>query len=478
MTSLLKPTSVRARLTLWYIGVLTLVLTVYLVVVFVFQYGLLASQIYHAEIQDVETTEGLLFFDRQQALQLRQDYYTHPQSHLLVDRLMEVRTLDNVTLYRTENLGDMTLGGQHQKPNEGESTFNERTTRLADGTWVLMISHRHPVAGRMLLIRLGYSLSPLASRMEHFLLALLLALPLALIAAGFAGSKIARRALEPLNLMALRAEQINATNLSDRLHVENEDDELGRMARVFNSLFLRLERSFAQLQRFTADAAHELKTPLASLRAVGEHALSLEPGTEGYRDAISSMLEETARLNQTVEGLLLISRAEAGQMTLQITTFPLRELMDSVIALLEVVLDERHITFTEPNPEAAGALVLADRTLLRTSILNVIHNAAKFSPVGSTITATYDTLDRDGRTFLRLSVADQGPGIAPEDQQRVFERFYRIRAAHAAPVEGAGLGLAIAHLTLHSMGGAISFDPTTPFGALCHLEIPTTARES
>ncbi len=472
----LRPKSVRIRLTLWYVGVLTVVLAVYLVVVYIFQYGLLTTQIYHDEIQDVETVEGLLYFDNHGVLQLRQDYYSHPQSHLLVDRLMEIHDLAGNVLYRSDTLGAMVLGGT-QKEDEGASSFNERMVHLADGTHVLMISHRHPVEGKMLLIRLGYGLTPLAVRMQRFLLSLLLALPLALIVAGFAGYQIAGRALAPLDSMAARAEQITASNLHGRLEIEDEDDELGRMARVLNSLLSRLERSFAQLQRFTADAAHELKTPLASIRAVGEGVLHDGESRGAYREAISSMLEETARLNQTVEGLLLISSAEAGEITLQVATFPLKEVVAGIIILLDVVMEEKHIRLVQQNELIAESLVVADRILLRTCILNVLHNALKFSPANSSVTITYDRIERNGRDFIRLSILDHGPGISEQDRQRVFERFFRVREARELAIQGAGLGLAIAKLAIESNGGDIYFEPNHANGALCHIEVPA-AHES
>ncbi|MBB5329180.1 signal transduction histidine kinase [Edaphobacter lichenicola] len=161
----------------------------------------------------------------------------------------------------------------------------------------------------LFLIRLGYSMAPLQDRMLRFFFLLLVAAPIGLILAGFAGYRIAKRALLPLDLMAARAESITASNLNDRIVVEHPHDELGHMAKVLNHLLERLEQAFVQLQRFTADAAHELRTPLSSLRATGEVALQESRNESGYRESIGSMLEETTRLNQTIDGLLLLARA-------------------------------------------------------------------------------------------------------------------------------------------------------------------------
>ena len=254
-------TSLRTRLTLWYVGVLALLLVVYATVVFAFQYVVLTRQLYHDEVQDVITVEGLFFFDETGSLRLKQDYYSRPQSHLLVDRFLEVRDLSGSILYSSPTLQGMSLGGS-LGPGEGDKGFDERIVRLNDGTHLFAVSHIHSMQGRTVIIRLGYDLAPLRARMFQFFLLLFIAVPLALILAAFAGQAIARRALRPLERMTARAERITASNLGERLDVANERDELGNMARVFNHLLERLEQAFRQLQRFTADASHELRTPL------------------------------------------------------------------------------------------------------------------------------------------------------------------------------------------------------------------------
>ena len=302
---------IRTRLTFWYVTTLTAVLAIYIVTVFAFQYALLKHQIYHDEVQDVETVEGLLYFSPDGSLHLNQSYHSHASSLLLTDRLMEVRDLSGTVLYRSATLRGMALGGS-VTPTEGDQDYNQHVASLADGARALVISHRHPVQGRMVLIRLGYGLTPLRERMVRFFLLLLLAVPLTLLLAGFVGYQVARRALSPLQAMANRTEQITASNLHERLQLANEADELGQMGRVVNQLLARLEHSFHQLQRFTENAAHELRTPLASIRSVGEQALVEDASRLSHREAIGSMLEETARLHQTIEGLLLLAKTESG----------------------------------------------------------------------------------------------------------------------------------------------------------------------
>jgi signal transduction histidine kinase len=466
----IRPANIRTRLALWYLVILASILTIYIVVVFTFQYALLKRQIFHDEIQDVETVEGLMYFDALGKVHLREDYHSHPQSRLLEDRLMEVHDLSGNLLYRSDSLKGEMLGGASW-PDEGANSYSQRSIQLNDGTRVLLISHLHPLESKLVLIRLGYSMAPLHERMLYFFWILLLATPFALVLAGFAGYSIARRALRPLDQMARRAEQITANNLHDRITVENPHDELGHMARVLNHLLERLQQSFIQLQRFTADAAHELRTPLAALRNTGEVTLQAEIPEEGYRNAIGSMLEETMRLNQTIDALLLLAKAETSRFDDLQTSFLLTELVDEILALLDVLIEERHITIEHEGKQAATEPIFADRSLIRIAFLNVLHNAIKFSPDNSILKILYSRKEGD-RSFQRVCIQDSGPGIASGEHQRVFERFFTSNPIDRSAHSGAGLGLSISKLIIDRNGGKIYFNPAIAHGATCCIELP------
>jgi len=461
--------SIRTRLTLWYVSVLALLLLTYAVIVFAFQYVTLTKQIFHDEVQDIATVEGLLYFDSHGDLQLRQDYYSRPQSHLLIDRMMEVRDLSGVVLYRSSTLRGSPLGGPIQ-PHEGDTSFNERILRLADGRHVFVISHVHGMNGRTLIIRLGYSLVPLRDRMWQFLIMLLIALPIALALAAFAGQAIAKRALKPLEEMTVRAEGISANNLHDRLAVANPTDELGNLAAVFNHLLQRLEQAFQQLHRFTADAAHELRTPLASLRTVGEVSIGTERTAEEYREAISSILEETEVLSKTIDSLLLLARAEVTQTGSNIQSFPIGVLLSEVLNLVAVLIEERQITVIREGDALGASIVRGDRGLLRVAVLNVIHNAVKFSPNNSIIRVAFERPAL--APVIRLTIEDHGPGFSAGEHDRVFERFYRGSAEPVGSQNGTGLGLSITKLVVERMGGIVWFDKDFTAGARCTIELP------
>jgi signal transduction histidine kinase len=466
-----RPANIRTRLAIWFVAILASILVVYIAAVIIFQYVLLERQIFHDEIQDVETVEGLLYFDPKGVLHLQENYHSHPQSRLLEDRLMEIRDLSGNVLYRTETLNGQILGGA-SLPDEGASSYNERSTRLSDGTRVLLISHLHPIQDKLVLIRLGYGMAPLQDRMLRFFLLLLVATPIGLILAGFAGYRIAKRALLPLDLMAARAESITASNLDDRIVVEHPHDELGHMAKVLNHLLERLEQAFVQLQRFTADAAHELRTPLSSLRATGEVALQESLTESGYRESIGSMLEETTRLNQTIDGLLLLARAETTRSGGANTSFSLTELIDEILVLLDVLLEERHITVRQDGNDGGRTLLFADRSLVRVALLNVLHNAVKFSPNQSTIHIGFSCHETDRGVFQRVCVHDSGPGITTGEVTQVFERFFTSSSPNTSKYSGSGLGLSIAKLIADRNGGQIFFDLSVEHGAKCCIDLP------
>jgi heavy metal sensor kinase len=463
----LRPTNIRTRLTLWYVGVLALLLVAYAMVVFAFQYAALTHQLYHDEVQDVVTVEGLLTFDQYGKLHLTDNYYSRPQSHLLIDRLMEVRDLSGSVLYQSATLHGMSLGGP-LKSGEGDRAFDERILELKDGSHAFVISHIHTMQGLTVVIRLGYDLAPLRARMFQFFLLLLVAIPVALLIAALAGQAIARRALRPLDRMTLRAERITASNLAERLEVANPNDELGSMARVFNLLLQRLEEAFEQLKRFTADASHELRTPLAAIRTISEVALEKSNDADAYRDALSSVLEESARLNQTVDGLLLLAMAERS-LTQTHPAFVFSDLVDEVVSLLEILGEEREVRIVQQHLKQGKVEVHADRALMRIALSNVLHNALKFTPDNSTITVDYTS---ENLSSLRVSVKDDGPGIPSGEEEKVFERFFTGSAGIHSSHTGAGLGLSIAKLIVNRSGGQIHFADTSISGATCIITLP------
>jgi len=296
---------------------------------------------------------------------------------------------------------------------------------------------------------------------------LALGFPVALLLAGFGGYALARQALAPVDAMTHKAERISAERLNQRITVENPKDELGKLATVFNSMLSRLEAAFNQLRRFTADASHELRTPLTAIRSVGEVALQDQRSLAEYRDVIGSMLEEVDRLTRLVESLLVLSRADAGQVQLQRADISLLALAQEATALVEVLAEEKGQRIAVEGD--ARAVVSVDRLILRQAIVNLVDNAIKYSPAESLISVQARPSDNN---HAILEVTDQGPGVPPEHRSHIFDRFYRMDAARAREWGGAGLGLSIARWAVEAHGGEIGLRSEGARGSTFWIRLP------
>jgi len=250
------------------------------------------------------------------------------------------------------------------------------------------------------------------------------------------------------------------------LSVPNQHDEIGRLAEVINDTFARLESSFEKLRRFTADASHELRTPLSVIRGIGEAGLGETRTPAEYKEAMGSMLEEVDRLTNLVDTLLRLSHGDAGTVRLARERVDLGQLAREVVASLGILAEERNERLTVDV--ADGVLVSADRLVLREAITNVVDNAIKYSPQGSTVGLRLraDT----GRAVL--TVADEGPGIAPEHRERIFDRFFRLDEGRSRDEGGTGLGLAIAKWAVEVNGGQISVETGSNRGAIFRIVLP------
>ena len=251
--------------------------------------------------------------------------------------LVEVWGVDGTLRHRSRRLGEEELGG----PPQGADEPSPVSRVLRDGTPVRVRSGVHRIGDEPVVLRVALSEEGLRREWSRLRLGVLLGLPAAVAIAGLGGHWLAGRALAPLDRLARQAESLTVDNLGERLTVENPEDELGHLARVFNLSLARIEDSVAQLRRFTADASHELRTPLTAIRAVGEVALQAQRDPERYRETIGSMLEEADRLSRLVDGLLFLSRADAGQ-SLHRQDLALVELVKSSVSLLEILAEERN----------------------------------------------------------------------------------------------------------------------------------------
>jgi heavy metal sensor kinase len=457
----LRPRHVRTRLTLWYLGVLSGVLALYIGSTLAFLSLSQRRELDRRLHAEFETVEDLLVAAPDGVI--RMGGHGDEES----GRLVEVWSADGGLLYGSEALHGETLGGP--APSRVPMKESLDSVMLADKTPLRVLSRAHQVAGRDLVVRVALSEERQRHEWRELMLGLLFGLPLAIAIAGLGGHWLAQRVLRPLDRMAKHAERLTAENLGERLPVENRDDELGHLARVFNLSLARIEGSFAQLRRFTADASHELRTPLTAIRTVGEVALQDPQNPDRYREAIGSMLEEVDRLSRLVGSLLVLSRADAVP-ALRRQDLCLIDLVKNAASLLEVLADEKGQRIEVHGDPGVTAEV--DALILRQALINLIDNAIKYSPPDGLIRID---VERDETSAAAIAVSDQGPGIPQADRSRVFERFYRIDEARSREDGGAGLGLSIALWAVQAHGGRIDVQSQEGAGSTFRIVLPETS---
>ena len=459
--------SVRTRLTGWYVGTLAGILALYFAGVSLLLFWQASNVLRRLAAEDLETVKGLLYFENDGRVGLREDYHHHTDWKQVQERLLEVLAPDGTLLYRNERLGNRTIGGA-PLAGEGVNGYSGRSAKMSDGTPVILVSRKYELQGKTILIRVGYSQSLIWNQLKGTLLVLLWVSPLILGGTAYVVYLIVGRTLDPVSKMARRAEQINSERLNERLPIENPDDELGRLARVFNAMLSRIEQSFEHLKRFTADASHELRTPLAAIRSIGEVGLQQSLTPEEYSDTIGSMLEEVNRLAGIVDSLLTLSRADAGQIRMQVSVFPLMALVREAAALLGVLIEDKHLQFTLTGDDSVG--IEADRLYMRQAVVNILHNAVKFTPAGGSICAHVECRDD---SQVELSIIDTGPGIPAGQSQRVFERFCHLDEGRSAESQGAGLGLSIAKWAVEANDGEIGLASSPSGGSRFWIRLPS-----
>ena len=305
---------------------------------------------------------------------------------------------------------------------------------------------------------------------EQLLSTIALILPLSLVTALLVGAWIAHRALEPVDRLITEVREItDGRSLHRRLAEPMVKDELGRLAETLNQMMTRLERSFAALRRFTADASHELKTPLTVLRAGVERAITMPGLPSEALAALEETLHEINRMTELVEALLTLARADEGTAPLHREAVDLRAIVQETGETGELLAEEAGVNMEVATP-AEPVIVPVDASRIRQLILNLLTNAVKYTPAGGSVRLQLGPAD--GR--VTLSVADSGVGIAPGDLPHIFDRFWRADSARTRTGErsGAGLGLAICKWIAEAHGGTIDVQSRPGRGTTFTVTLP------
>jgi two-component system, OmpR family, heavy metal sensor histidine kinase CusS len=325
-------------------------------------------------------------------------------------------------------------------------------------------------------LRLAANIHEIESDAAERAVAVLPALPVLLGLTVFGGWWIARKALDPVNSIAASAEQITAERLDRRLPVPRVEDEIGRLTRVLNEMFDRLDQSFRQAVRFSADASHELKTPLTVLRNSIEDLLESTTLSEADRVAVEGLLEQTFRLSSITDSLLLLSRADCGRLQLDLQPADVMELIAACVEDARIQAAPRGIDIkARLLPSLRGSV---DIGRLSQVLLNLLGNAIKFNVDRGQVTVTAGREENDD--LLWIVIGNTGPGISPEEAPHIFERFFRSDTQRDVP--GHGLGLSLARELARAHGGdlqlARSEDGWTQFRLTIAVQEEDSARKA
>jgi heavy metal sensor kinase len=470
--------SVRVRLTLWYAGVLTLVL----VALALGGYFIFRQNAVHRTDSDLAelsnafvTTLEAEMEDQPGPDRLKNAALVAINEHRFRDHIfaildseggLYISSLDfTSTKSSPESVPeDFLSSASFRKLVEASSGADRLYQNVKGGRSGYRGYARHFVArGRTFTLVILRSLHTQQEMLEEITATFAWIIPIGVLLASVGGYFLARKSLAPVVAMSTQAGRIGAANLYERLPVQNEKDELGHLARAFNRLLDRLNESFDRQRRFMADASHELRTPIAILRGEAEVALSRpERSLEEYRESLEAVRAESQRLTHIVEDLFTLARADAGQYPLTPQDFYLDELVaDCTRAARTLALAKNISLQCDAVPELP---IHGDEALLRRMILNLLDNAIKYTPEGGRVTL----LCRRENGKYALSVNDTGPGISPDLQPRIFERFFRADKARSRAENdggGAGLGLSIARWIAEAHRGTLELSRSDATGS-------------
>jgi heavy metal sensor kinase len=340
-----------------------------------------------------------------------------------------------------------------------------RTTALGGRSFRLFAraASRHGAPG---VVVAAESTDAVGRSVHRLLVLLLLACPAALLATAAGGWWLARRALRPVERLTSEADRIGIDRLAERLPVGPTGDEVAHLAATLNTMLARLESGVAEQRRLVADASHELRTPLAAMRAELDVSLRVDDLDPAARETLLSTREEVERLSRTVDGLLLLARADQGELRVRAEPVELGVVAADAVRRLRPLARAAGVAI---ETGLGAAPVQGDDARLGQAVANLLDNAIEFSPPGSTVTVTTGCEDGDAE----VRVADEGPGIPAAAREEVFGRFRRLDASRTRATGGAGLGLAIVREIAAAHGGRTWMEPGARGGSVFVLALPT-----
>jgi two-component system heavy metal sensor histidine kinase CusS len=335
----------------------------------------------------------------------------------------------------------------------------------ADDKIFSLLSQNEMVGDQNVIIQIAQDRSADARFRKQFRTLLALVLGVGVIASALIAVTVTRRGLRPLAQMRRALERVRPPHLNERIDPARWPSELRPLAASFDDMLVRLEDSFTRLSQFSADLAHELRTPVGNMLGEAQVALTRERSPKEYRTVIESAAAECERLSGIIDNLLFLARAESAEQQATRSGFDGRGAIEKIASFYQVPAEDRHITIScDGNAE-----FFADPLLFNRAVGNLVDNALRFTPDRGEIRITVRSLENGSE----ISIRDSGSGIAPEHLPRVFDRFYRGDASRSSA--GTGLGLALVKSIADLHGGTAKIDSAIGRGTTVTLAFPDKA---
>jgi heavy metal sensor kinase len=397
-----------------------------------------------------------------------QDYEGHVAGRTLYPVYFQILAESGEVIYASENFRKI---GYEVKQSILDNARNGRETQenfrpLQRRRPLRLVSTPVLKGGKLrYIIQMGTHLKFVRKNLSQLRYNMITAFPILLILGSLGGWILARRSLAPIGYIASKAQSITSKNLNERLTRRGTDDEMDDLIQTINGMIERLEGSFKRMAEFTADASHELKTPICAMRGEAEVLLSKERTKDEYEEALAHLIEQFDRMNQMLNDLILLSKSDSSQIQLRMDPLRLDFLISSIISLFNVLAEQKKIEFVVGPFEEV--IVRGDEGRLQQLIANLIDNAIKYTQGGSIRVS----LEKNAETAI-IRVKDTGIGIPKEEQEKIFKRFYRIDKSRSRETGGVGLGLSIAEWIAHAHHGSIEVESELNRGSTFTVYLP------
>lgn len=456
----MKALSIGARLTAWYSLMLALSLALFGAAAYFAMHHSIRATVDSELLHRFEAVRDIIKDDMPQGLPAVQDEFSELLESEGAGSLLRVSYQNGSVIYATPAMQNGLRPGPGKKIGQ---PFNARIS----GEPFRFLRQTAQIRGTAYDIEVGASTRQFGRSLERFRELLYGLAPLFLILAALGGLLLSRRALAPVDEITRAARSIGAQDLSRRLAVPRASDELQRLATTLNEMLARLEAAFQRITQFTADASHELRTPVSIMRTNAEIALRKPRSEAEYREALSHILEESEKISRMIGQLLFLARADSASGQLPMIRNDLGVAFDNACREARVLAESKHLSFRASAPHNP-LWVEGDAASLERLFMILLDNAVKYTAAGGEIDARLGSDDG----FAVADIHDTGTGIGPEDITRVFDRFYRADRARSRESGGTGLGLAIGKWIAEVHRGEIRVESAVGKGSTFHVRIP------